>query len=152
MPQPAPLDGRLVSRLPRFRNWLLEVLWRRYKDSVGATAHKAVYNPSDTEDVVQAVFLALCSQEEQVLARFRTEVGGWLTTVTRRCSIKANSVPARLRPLEALDMDPPDRSSADDTVELSEHHRSIFWDEIEKLPDKRRVPLVGLPHVWRALD
>ena len=39
MPQPAPLDGRLASRLPKFRNWLLLSdaisLGNLYANSVG---------------------------------------------------------------------------------------------------------------------
>lgn len=124
-----------------------EAFVRTHQHMVYATALRLVANPSDAEDIAQAVFLKAFEHFEELATSERA--AGWLKTVTRHDSLNHLSrYRARWRFFSELgtsDEGEPLEVAADDslaeTFERGRQHQQLSL-AIAQLPDHQRVPLV----------
>ena len=113
-------------------------LVERHGAMVLAVAHNVLRHRQDAEDVFQATFLVLARKAGSV--RKRGSAGSWLHGVAYRLALKARAAAGRpASPGEARAARAPDESPDDLTWrELS----AILHEELERLPDRYRGPLV----------
>ncbi len=112
-----------------------------------ATCRRILANPADADDAFQATFLIFARQARSITNSDR--LAPWLHSVARRVAVRARSLAARRKALEGqgdvsvVAATPP----PDDALEL----RAVLDEELARLPEKYRVPLVlcyleGLTH------
>jgi RNA polymerase sigma factor (sigma-70 family) len=90
----------------------------------------------DAEDAFQATFLVLVRKAASVVPRSR--VGSWLHGVAHRTALKAREMNSRRRKREQVAGQRPEADAARDEEELL----ARLDEELRKLPDKYRVPIV----------
>lgn len=128
-----------AALLERFRNSRDEEafaeLVRRHGPMVLGVCRRLLRNADDADDAFQATFLVLVRRESAV--RQLSSVGSWLYGVARRTALEARRAAARRRVKEAGAM----RGS---TVagDPCDDLRDALDEEIERLPEKYRAPLV----------
>jgi RNA polymerase sigma factor (sigma-70 family) len=103
-----------------------------------AVANNVLRHRQDAEDVFQATFLVLARKAGSV--RKLSSAGSWLHGVAYRLALKARAAAAARHRLESLAPARTPEESPDDLTwrELSE----ILHEELERLPDRYRGPLV----------
>src|SRR5262245_18205360 len=113
-------------------------LVRRHGPMVLGVCRRILRHPHDAEDACQAVFLILARKAGTV--RGRHGLAGWLHRVAVRAAGRLRAERAR-RTTEAL---PSDLTSSVPTPDESAWRevRGAFDDEVGRLPDKFRLPLV----------
>jgi RNA polymerase sigma factor (sigma-70 family) len=97
----------------------------------------------DAEDAFQATFLVLAQKAGSI--RNRTVLAGWLHEVAHRIAIKARVSVIRRRTLErqAMAMSPvPIVLNEQDEEAAWNELRPVLHDEVDKLPDKYRLPVI----------
>jgi RNA polymerase sigma factor (sigma-70 family) len=113
-------------------------LVERHGAMVLAVAGNVLHHPQDAEDVFQATFLVLARQAGSV--RKRGSVGSWLHGVAYRLALKARTAAAARRRHESST---PGRAAAESPDDLTWRELSrILHEELERLPDKYRAPLM----------
>ncbi|WP_171473777.1 sigma-70 family RNA polymerase sigma factor [Frigoriglobus tundricola] len=134
----AESDRRLVERVlaTRDESALLTIVLR-HGAMVYHVCRRVLRHPQDAEDAFQATFLVLAQELHTV--RKRNSLAGWLHGVALRVSRKARARAAARQRREA-GAARPEAVSPDDLTwgEV----RSALDDELSRLPDRLRLPLV----------
>lgn len=114
------------------------VLMNRHGPMVLGVCQRFLRQSHDIEDVFQATFLALARQASSI--RNQESLGCWLHSVARRLATKLRASALR-RPL--VDRRPPRRTCAEPSFEAAARElQEVLDDELQRLPDKYRLPLV----------
>lgn len=132
-------DRELLARLASDRDEAaIEALVRRHGSMVLGVCLRVLRHRDDAEDAFQATFLALIRTAGSL--RPRESVGGWLHRVAYRVAQKARIAAARRRKYED---NVTHQQTADPVDELTVREaREVLDEELARLPDKFRVPLV----------
>ena len=150
-------DALLLDRFLENRDEAaFAALVERHGPMVLGTCLAVLRDPDDAEDAFQATFLTLARRARSI--RDREAMGGWLHRVARRVALRANARSARRRAEErrggllaaSRRPEPVNGPAAEDLA-------AILHDEIDRLPDRHRLPLVlchleGRPHALVADD
>ena len=141
-------EDRLLARYVADRDeGAFEALVGRHGPMVLATCRRILADPGDVEDAFQATFLVLARRAASI--RDADRLGPWLHGVARRVAGRARALAARRNAVERPGGE--DRAvapaDASDAIEL----RSALDEELARLPEKYRAPLVlcyleGLTH------
>jgi RNA polymerase sigma factor (sigma-70 family) len=140
-------DGQLVECFRTGRDEAaFEALVRRHGPMVLGVCRRVLANPSDAEDAFQATFLVLV-RKAHTLGQPEL-VGNWLYGVAYRTAQKARGLAARHGARRHDLTDVPVQESRDTAVwcEL----RDVLEEELSRLPDKYRTPLVLCYFRWDA--
>ena len=147
----SPLDGAadLLARFVARRDEAaFAALVARHGPMVLATCRRLLPAGDDADDAFQATFLVLARRAGSVRAE---RLAPWLHGVARRVAGRARAVAARRRGREGGDLpdvaDPPPGAGPD--------LRAVIDEELARLPEKYRAPLVlcyldGLTHLEAA--
>jgi RNA polymerase sigma factor (sigma-70 family) len=113
-------------------------LVRRHGPMVFQVGRRTLANCQDAEDVFQATFLVLAAKAGA--RTWQESVGNWLYGVARHLALKARTAAARRAAREVRATVPP---STDPLAEITGRElRSALDDELARLPEKYRAPLV----------
>jgi RNA polymerase sigma factor (sigma-70 family) len=140
----APFGGELTDRelLGRFLGRrdaaAFAALVRRHGPTVLGVCRRVLNNAHDAEDAFQATFLIL-ARKARSIARHEA-LGSWLYGVAYRTALKARADAARRRKHEGRAADRAGERSRDD--EARDDLRPIIDEEVNRLPDKYRRPIV----------
>jgi RNA polymerase sigma factor (sigma-70 family) len=132
-------DGELLCRYAASRDELaFEVLVARHGPMVAATCRAVLHNHHDVEDAFQATFLVLARRASSI--RAGDALGGWLYRVAYRAAMQRNveTKRRRTREVEESTMEIPDAACS----ALDFDVRSILHEEIDRLPESQRLPVV----------
>jgi RNA polymerase sigma factor (sigma-70 family) len=140
-PRPAPdhSDGQLLERLADGRDEsALDTLVRRHAGLVWGVCRRLLADPNDAEDAFQATFVVLV-RKAKGLDR-RGSLAGWLHGVAYRVAVRArvNAVRRATYERQARPMPtsaPPGEPGRDEL-------RRVLDEELNRLPEKYRLPLV----------
>jgi RNA polymerase sigma factor (sigma-70 family) len=113
-------------------------LAQRHAAMVLGVCRSVLHHQQDAEDVFQAVFLVLARKACSI--RERQAVSSWLFGVAYRLALKARARSPRRRECELSESDrlPAPTSEDAGSCEL----RAILHEELHRLPDKYRAPLL----------
>ncbi len=143
-------DGELlVAFSEQHDEQAFQVVVQRHARLVMSVARTTIGNATDAEDVFQAVFVKL-AQQARSLSR-EESVGGWLHTVTRRTALDAIKQTVRQQQRQQRYTTMNDTPATEEPpMELNDEQRRILFDEVARLPDRLRVPVIlcfceGLP-------
>lgn len=131
-------EGQLLDRfVNRGDESAFEALVARHGPMVLGICRRMLHNPGDVEDAFQATFLVLVRKAGSI--RDRELLGNWLYGVAHRISLRSRSRLAK-RPHEmGIDrLDSEFEEFEPDAFEI----RSVIDEEISKLPEKYRRPIV----------
>ena len=150
-------DGELLDRFLRCADDVGEAAFRglveRHGPMVFRVCRQVLNDAHATEDAVQATFLVLVNQAGKI--RKQPSVSSWLFGVARRASARIRMQEARRRRYELRSAERTSAlSSARQEPPDSDHYPELHA-EIERLPEKYRVPIVlcyfeGLTHEQAA--
>jgi RNA polymerase sigma factor (sigma-70 family) len=130
-------DGQLLECFVLRRDEAaFEALVRRHGPMVLAVCRRVVHNYHDAEDAFQATFLVLACKAAGIARR--ELVGNWLYGVAYRTALDARSATLRRRGRQNL----LSTIAEPDTTDLWRELRPILDQELNRLPDKYRVPVV----------
>jgi len=134
-------DGQLLSRYAASQDGpAFEALVARHGPMVLATCRAILRHEHDVEDAFQATFFVLARKAGSV--RVGDTLGGWLHRVAYRVAVQANIAAKRrrLRESEVLAMATAYVTSPG--PELESDLGSILHEEINRLPEGQRLPVV----------
>ncbi|MGH7172634.1 MAG: sigma-70 family RNA polymerase sigma factor [Gemmataceae bacterium] len=132
-------DAELLRRFGQQRDAAaFEELLERYAPLVWGVCRRILPAESDCEDAFQATFLALVRRPDAIAPG--QSLGAWLHTVAVRVARKAQVRARRQRP-QAVLPEPTTSGDVADDVSSREMLR-IVDEEIERLPDALRAPLI----------
>lgn len=129
-----------------------ELLVRRHGGMVLGVCRRVLGNTSEADDAFQATFLVFILKA-RTLAR-PEQAAAWLHAVALRVARKAKAKRARQREREAAlvdTMDPVDPAIPDPVIERRELRRTID-EELDRLPEKYRLPIVLCELEGRTLE
>ena len=131
-------DGQLMERfIARRDEAAFGELVRRHGPMVLGVCKRALPNQHDAEDAFQATFLVLACKAASILPR--EMVGNWLFGVACRTAQKIRAMTARYRAREKqVEVLPETPVEGEDVHELG----CLLDQELERLPDKYRVPVL----------
>ena len=133
-------DGQLLAAFVGDKDGdAFAALVRRHGAMVLGVCRRVVGDAHTAEDAFQAVFVVLARRAASV--RPREGVGNWLYGVAFRTAIKARSVLARLRSREKQVETMPD-TPAPAPADVWSDLQPVIDDELSRLPDKLRLPVV----------
>jgi RNA polymerase sigma factor (sigma-70 family) len=132
-------DRQLLERFTRAHDdSAFEALVFRHGPLVWGVCRRVLNNDADAEDAFQASFLVL-AQKASIIG-WRESVGAWLYQVAYHVASCSRRAAARRRKLEtqvpSMTATPPDTSAE------REELRAILDDELYRLPEKYRMPLL----------
>ena len=132
-------DGQLLERFVRQRDEAaFEVLVWRHGPMVLGVGHRLLHNREDAEDVLQAAFLALVRQARSI--ERREALASWLYKVAYRLALRARQQRQK-RSLGQVAIEevaaPPSCGCDRERDDLS-----LLDEELQRLPEKYRIPLV----------
>ena len=141
-------EGQLLARFVTGRDELaFEALVTRLGPMVLGVCRRLLDDPRDVEDAFQATFLVLVRKAGSI--RDRERLGPWLHGVAHRVAARARSQAARRRRRERSGVEAEAMAPARD----GDRHelRSVVEEELGRLPEKYRAPIVlcyleGLTH------
>ncbi|WP_435018118.1 RNA polymerase sigma factor [Tundrisphaera sp. TA3] len=143
-------ERSLLDRFARDRDGAaFEALVSRHGPMVLGVCRRALDRPDEVDDAFQATFLVLARRAGSI--RDGDRLGPWLHGVARRVAARARARAALRRSRERpFPIDSPAPADAVCPVEADELRRTLD-DELGRLPEKYRVPLVlcyleGLTH------
>jgi RNA polymerase sigma factor (sigma-70 family) len=131
-------DGQLLEAFAVRRDEAaFEALVRRHGAMVLGVCRRVLRNGHDAEDAFQATFLVLARKAASV--RQRELVGNWLYGAAYRAALEARAATRRAKETSVRDLPEPRAADAEDGWrEL----RPLLDKELNRLPDKYRVPVV----------
>ena len=134
-----PPDAQLLARFSAEHDEAaFATLVRRHGPMVLNVCRTVLHHEQDAEDAFQATFLVLARKAESI--RQPEAVAGWLYEVAYHVAVKAQAETARRRAQERKVMPMP---PADPTLDMTLRDlRRVLHEELRRLPDKYRVPLV----------
>src|SRR5262249_42961899 len=133
-------DGQLLECfLTRRDEAAFAALVRRHGPMVLGVCRRMLHNPHDAEDAFQATFPVL-GRKAATIAR-RELLGNWLYGVAYRTALDARAAAARrrVREKQVSEMPEPEASASED---VWRDLRPLLDEELSRLPDKYRVPVV----------
>jgi RNA polymerase sigma factor (sigma-70 family) len=132
-------DAQLLERFVQRRDEdAFAALMERHGPMVLGVCRRVLRNPLDAEDVFQATFLVLV---QKAAALRRPELlGNWLYGVAYRIALQARASAARWQALERQVENMPAPEPVDEKA--WQELRPILDEEIARLPEKYRVPVV----------
>jgi RNA polymerase sigma factor (sigma-70 family) len=133
------LDRQLLERFIADRDEAsFAALVQRHGSMVLGVCRSVLHHQQDAEDVFQAAFLVLARKAHTI--RQQQALGSWLHGVAYRLALKSKAQASRRRAREKPAEDQFSATSADDLTwrEL----RVILHEELHRLPDKYRAPLL----------
>jgi RNA polymerase sigma factor (sigma-70 family) len=132
-------DGQLLEGfLTRHEEAAFEALVQRHGPMVLGVCRRLLRHEQDAEDAFQATFLVLVRKAATI--RPRDLVGAWLHGVACRTAMKARTMNGRRRERERrASVKPTTEAPADETWE---DLLPLLDEELNRLPDKYRVPVV----------
>jgi RNA polymerase sigma factor (sigma-70 family) len=132
-------DGQLLERFTLERDEAaFAALVRRHGPMVLNVCRSVLRHEQDAEDAFQATFLVLTRKADSI--RQPEAVAGWLYEVAYRVAVKAQADAARRR---AREQRAPLMAAADPTLDMTLRDlRRVLHEELHRLPEKYRVPLV----------
>ena len=155
-PTGGPAGGDLTADAELLGRWAvaadpdaLGVIVRRHGGMVLGVCRRVLGHSPDADDAFQATFLVFV-RKAGALAR-PAEVAGWLHGVALRVARKARADRARRREREVGTValaDTPAPEPPEDTSDL----RRVLDEELDRLPDKYRLPIVLCELEGRTLD
>jgi RNA polymerase sigma factor (sigma-70 family) len=145
----AAIVSRLVRGLPtadgtgddallaRFVGWrdeaAFELVVYRHGPMVRALCHRILRHEQDAEDAFQATFLALAKKAAAIRGK---SLAGWLYRVAFHAALKAKARSAR------RETNLPDIVATNGQVGQDQELRAVLDDEILRLPERFRVPVL----------
>ncbi len=133
-------DGQLLERfLSRRDEAAFEALVRRHGPMVLGVCRRVLGNPQDAEDAFQATFLVLVRKAASIGRR--DLLGNWLYGVAYRTALDARAAATRRQARERQVRFMPDPEAAD-RADVWGDLRPLLDQELNRLPDKYRVPVV----------
>jgi RNA polymerase sigma factor (sigma-70 family) len=131
-------DGQLLECfITRRDEAAFEALVRRHGPMVLGVCRRVLRNTHDAEDAFQATFLVLARKAPSI--GLRELVGNWLYGTAYRAALEAKAARRRVRERQVSAMPEPEAAAeAPDWVDL----RPVLDQELSRLPDKYRVPVV----------
>lgn len=131
-------DDQLLERFAMRRDEAaFDAIVAAHGPMVLAVCRRVLANPSDVEDAFQATFLVLASKARSI--RAGTNLGGWLRRVAHRVAVEVNRDAIRRRAREATAAA---LSSADHHGHVPDDFRPALHEEIGRLPERLRRPVV----------
>ena len=132
-------DGHLLTLFIRHRDGdAFEALLNRHGPMVLGVCHRVLLDRHDAEDAFQATFLVLARKAGTAVAQ--GSVGGWLYRVAHRAALEARARIARRRGKEKQVDNVPRPVTEPD--EGRRELLNLLDKELDRLPDKYRVPVV----------
>ena len=134
-----PPDWQLLARFTAQRDEsAFADLVRRHGPMVLNVCRSVLRHEQDAEDAFQATFLVLARKADSI--RRPEAVAGWLYEVAYRVAVKAQADAARRR---AREREAAPLAPADPTLDMTLRDlRRVLHEELRRLPDKYRLPLV----------
>ncbi|HKI17512.1 MAG TPA: sigma-70 family RNA polymerase sigma factor, partial [Isosphaeraceae bacterium] len=132
-------DGQLLARYATFNDGsAFEALVMRHEPMVVATCRAVLKHEHDIEDAFQSTFLVLARKAGSV--RAGNALGGWLHRVAYRSAVQVKIEAKRRRQHESevAAMGISDATRPGLELDLC----SILHEEIERLPERERLPVV----------
>lgn len=132
-------DGQLLEAFISHRDAAaFEALVRRHGPMVLGVCRRILRDPHDAEDAFQATFLVLARKAASVSPRER--VGNFLYGVAHTTAIRARAANSKRRSRERLMRNLPEPEAV--PTHLRDDLQQFLDDELARLPDKYRVPIV----------
>ncbi len=141
-------EGQLLERFAADRDpAAFEALVTRHGPMVLRTCRRMLSDPHDVDDAFQATFLVLARRAGSI--RDADRLGPWLHGVARRVAGRSRALSARRRSRERPGAE--DRAVEPENALEATEHRELLDEELARLPEKYRAPLVlcyleGLTH------
>jgi RNA polymerase sigma factor (sigma-70 family) len=133
-------DGQLLeSFLARRDEAAFAALVRRHGPMVLGVCRRVLRNPHDAEDAFQATFLVLVRKAASL--RQPELVGNWLYGAAHRAALETKAAHASRRARERQVRQVPERE-AHAATDVWQDWRPLLDRELDRLPDKYRVPVV----------
>jgi RNA polymerase sigma factor (sigma-70 family) len=133
-------DGQLLECFVRRRDEAaFEALVRRHGPMVLGVCRRVLRSHEDAEDAFQATFLVLVRKASAIGQRHL--LGNWLYGVAYRTALDARAAAARRRARERQGGPMPEPEAAGG-AEDGRDLRALLDQELNRLPDKYRVPVV----------
>jgi RNA polymerase sigma factor (sigma-70 family) len=134
----APTDGDLLRRFAGQRDEAaFAALMQRHGPMVLAVCRRMLHDWHDAEDAYQATFLVLARKAGA--SGWQASIGCWLYAVAQRVAAKAREAAARRRQRQTDMVDVP----CDEPTDAAwQELRPLLDDELSRLPEKYRAPLV----------
>jgi RNA polymerase sigma factor (sigma-70 family) len=132
-------DGQLLEGfLSRRDEAALEALVRRHGPMAWGVCRRVLRNHHDAEDAFQATFLVLVRRAASIVPR--EMVANWLYGVAYRTALKARATATRrgVRERQVAEMPEPEMARPELWYDL----QPVIDEELSRLPDKYRVPIV----------
>jgi RNA polymerase sigma factor (sigma-70 family) len=132
-------DGKLLERYVEERDEAaFAALVQRYGSLVLGVCQRVLQDPHEAEDAFQATFLVLVRKASSLDRR--GSLGNWIYAVAYRTAVKAKANAARRRMRERQALPMPSEQPID--AALWKELRPVLDEEINRLPEKYRAPLV----------
>jgi RNA polymerase sigma factor (sigma-70 family) len=116
-----------------------QAILSRHGPMVFRVCRRVLSQEQDVEDAFQATFLVLAREAHKI--RKQASLASWLHGVAYRAALKARAGAARRRECESRVKGPSPSGSLPDEVSWKEL-RSLLDEELTRLPEKLRAPLV----------
>ncbi len=134
-------DGQLLARFAHSGDQAaFEALVARHGPMVLATCRAVLKHEHDVEDAFQATFLVLSRKARSV--RAGDALGGWLHRVAYRAAVQLGTELRRRRRREAEASTMATAAAAHTGSGPEPDVRSIVHEEVDRLPEKHRLPVV----------
>jgi RNA polymerase sigma factor (sigma-70 family) len=130
----------LEQYLARGDEAAFEAILRRHGPMVLGVCRRTLSDPHDVEDAFQATFLVLVTEADSI--RDRDVLGTWLYRVARRIAVRARIDARRRRAHERKGAEGKARMDSRVGREESAELRAIIDEELGRLTDKYRSPLI----------